>query len=179
MATDYWLWENAVPHEICDMAVKCRENFNEDTAKIGIGSGDINAEYRQSKIIWLPTGHWLEGILSNYGMNANLQAGWNYELNFPENVQLTKYEKEGHYNFHSDASIEDGVYIRKVSVVLLLNDPSEFEGGEFEFFGLNGHAVKLTKGALLAFPSFSMHRVKPIAQGVRHSAVTWIKGIRK
>jgi PKHD-type hydroxylase len=179
MAVDYWLWENAVPHELCDMAIKSRENFTEDTAKIGTGMGDFNVEYRQSKVVWLQSCHWLEGILCNYGMSANLQAGWNYELLFPENIQLTKYEINGHYNFHSDALIDDSAYIRKISVVLLLNDPSEFEGGEFEFFGVSSENIKLTKGSLLAFPSFITHRVAPVKRGVRHSAVTWIKGIRK
>ena len=66
---------------------------------------------------------------------------------------------------------------RKLSTTLLLNDPSEFDGGTLEF---HHHKDKLTvceeldmQGSLVVFPSFVYHKVNPVTRGVRYSLVTW------
>jgi PKHD-type hydroxylase len=64
--------------------------------------------------------------------------------------------------------------VRKVSTVCLLNDPSEFEGGEFELEG--DRVFKMKQGSVISFPSFLRHRVKPVTSGNRMSAVCWILG---
>ena len=54
----------------------------------------------------------------------------------------------------------------------LLNDT--FEGGEFEFYEIP--TLEMNKGDIVFFPSFELHRVKPVTKGVRHSLVTWFLG---
>lgn len=174
MANRCWVWRNAVPNKLCDLILEERKNLQE--AEAGVGNLSVNRKFRDSKVSWLPTGHWLEGILCNFGINANNQSGWNFELSTPENVQLTRYQKGGYYNFHNDTLLLDDSLIRKVSVVLLLNETSEFEGGKFEF---EDEAIELSKGTLIAFPSFINHRVTPVTEGDRYSAVCWVNGPRK
>ena len=58
-----------------------------------------------------------------------------------------------------------------------VNDPDEFEGGEFEFqTGKNPEKVPLVKGSVVFFPSFFLHRVREITSGNRESLVLWIGG---
>jgi PKHD-type hydroxylase len=59
---------------------------------------------------------------------------------------------------------------------MLLSDPSEFEGGEFQF--QENESVKMKKGSVIAFPSFLKHQVTPVTSGKRYSAVCWINGPR-
>ncbi len=67
---------------------------------------------------------------------------------------------------------------RKLSSTLLLNDPSEFEGGDLELFqggSMNGPFPKAERraGCVFIFPSFMMHRVAPVTKGVRKSLIVW------
>ena len=59
---------------------------------------------------------------------------------------------------------------------LLLNDPSEFEGGDLEVIG-PGKFAKLKQGHAIMFASFLNHRVAPVTKGVRQSLVVWFGGI--
>ena len=67
--------------------------------------------------------------------------------------------------------------LRKLSAVLLLTDPSEFEGGELQIFTSNQpRTVPLKKGSIVFFPSFFLHRVTEVTKGNRQTLVLWIGG---
>ena len=48
------------------------------------------------------------------------------------------------------------------------------EGGYFEFFGKE--KVNSKRGTVIVFPSYKLHRVKPVTEGTRYSLVTWFCG---
>ena len=69
--------------------------------------------------------------------------------------------------------------IRKLSMSILLNDPSEYEGGVLEFNTPNGlfQCKELNQaGSLVVFPSNVSHRVTPVTKGTRYSLVSWSLG---
>jgi PKHD-type hydroxylase len=174
----YWIWEDGLSHELCNMAIADLEKSNKMTGKIhGSEEETVDLNIRDSKIFFPELNYWLEGILFNYATYANINANWNYSVDKAEGVQLTEYGQKGHYDWHEDWNPFDGKpLIRKLSVVCLLTDPSEFEGGDFEFKSHNGGVVPLKKGSVVVFPSFLSHRVAPVISGKRISAVTWILG---
>jgi PKHD-type hydroxylase len=61
---------------------------------------------------------------------------------------------------------------------MLLSDPSDFEGGEFQVKTTNDDVQTLdyVKGRAWFFPSYTLHRVAPVTKGVRRSLVLWIGG---
>ena len=65
---------------------------------------------------------------------------------------------------------------RKLSVVVQLTSPEEYEGGDFETF--EGKVLSAPKGhgTVLIFPSFVYHHVTPVTAGTRHSLVCWVNG---
>ena len=65
--------------------------------------------------------------------------------------------------------------VRKISMTLLLNHPSEFEGGDLELMS-PGKFKKLEQGHATCFASFINHRVAPVTRGVRQSLVVWFGG---
>jgi PKHD-type hydroxylase len=68
---------------------------------------------------------------------------------------------------------------RKLSVVLQLSDPSEYEGGDLEIMNCSEPTqVKKEKGLVTAFPSFMLHRVTPVTKGIRRTLVVWLTGPR-
>lgn len=180
--SSFWFWENGLSEKLCKIIIDEKNNIAPSKALIGqngILNFEENKKIRDSSLYWLPLNHWLEGILYNYGRYANISTGWNFKITQPENVQITEYDKNGHYDWHVDwTPFTPENLVRKITTVCLLNDPSEFEGGEFEL-DVNEHEkinIPLKKGSVISFPSFLRHRVSPVTNGIRLSAVCWISG---
>jgi len=178
----YWLWEKGIPEELCDMAIRDMGNMKFSDGKIGgIKVGSKVTAIRKSRITFAEPNYWLEGIAYNYASYANRSADWNYKVDWAEPIQLAKYEKDHHYDWHEDwAPLEvcGDNRVRKLSVIILLSDSSEFTGGEFQFQNRSGSdtTIKMNKGSVLVFPSYVTHRVTPIISGTRYSAANWIVG---
>ena len=74
---------------------------------------------------------------------------------------------------------------RKISVTIWLNDPQEYEGGEFDL-EVRGPSLpdwmrrydtfKLPKKSIIIFPSNKWHRVRPVTSGIRKALVLWFQG---
>lgn len=66
---------------------------------------------------------------------------------------------------------------RKLSISVQLSGSEEYEGGDLQFMiNQNTVSVPRTKGTVVIFPSFILHRVTPITQGLRQSVVAWLAG---
>ena len=60
-----------------------------------------------------------------------------------------------------------------------VSDPDTYDGGDLElFYKAKPIIADRTRGAVVAFPSFVMHRVTPVTRGVRYSLVAWVVGPR-
>lgn len=106
---------------------------------------------------------------------------YQFDLEGMQPLQYTKYKPSGHYNWHVDAGPNLPVH-RKLSVVLGLSDPSEYEGGDFELNHGGDHEkalkIRLQRGQMIAFPSWMPHRVTPVTSGQRLTLVGWVLGPR-
>ena len=170
----FWKWDEAVSTEMCDMLLEERKSLTEFE---GLTGDSAKSSRRNSRVCWAKTNHWVEAILYNHALYANESAGWNFSMGRPEVVQLTSYKEGEFYNWHEDwDAFAQEPTVRKLSAVLLLSDPEEFEGGQFEFD--DADPVTLKKGSILVFPSFVRHRVTKVTGGVRYSAVCWVRGPR-
>ena len=83
-------------------------------------------------------------------------------------AQIIRYGLGGHYVWHSDGTEANG---RLKTTIVLLSDPSEFEGGGLEVVG--PWAVGLEQGVAFSFPANKTHRVLPVTSGERWVAVIW------
>ena len=175
MKPPYWKWENAVAPEMCDALLKERAALEEAQAIVGTGGGALNPSIRDSKVCWANKNHWIESVMYNYALYANDYAGWSFKMGRPEQVQLTSYGIDSFYGWHEDWSpLEGAPDVRKLSVVLLLSDPADFEGGQFQF--IDQGPVEMQRGSLIVFPSYLRHQVTPVTKGQRYSAVCWVMG---
>jgi PKHD-type hydroxylase len=140
---------------------------------------DGQTTYRISDVSWIPEEpehEWLFTKLSEYAHSANKEM-WNFDIwGYGDELQYTTYyDNGGHYDWHAD--VGPGISNRKMSMVLQLSDPKEYEGGELEFNpGGQILTVQRQLGLLCFFPSFLLHRVTPVTSGVRKSLVTWYCG---
>ena len=94
-------------------------------------------------------------------------------------LQHTTYNKGAHYKPHVDVewetNPESSIFDRKLSVSILLTDPSEFKGGDLI---IEGQKVELVRGGIVVFPSYAPHEVTRVTKGTRTSLVSWIWGPR-
>ena len=69
---------------------------------------------------------------------------------------------------------------RKISFSLGLNDADEYEGGELvlNLGSKSIHSYRLSKGEVLIFPSYILHKVTPVTKGFRKVIVGWGVGPR-
>lgn len=146
-----------------------------------VGGGDVKDDIRISKVTWLNNDQdtdWLYDKLSYIASQLNGQF-YRFDLfGFQEDMQYTVYdgEREGHYTWHTDSGVKTGS-VRKLTLVIQLSDPSEYEGGDLELLtGVEPMKVDKKKGLVVAFPSYVMHRVTPVTSGVRKTLVVWITG---
>ena len=202
----YWYFKSAIPERICDDIVKYGHQLQHQLALTGGLDHDpkkLNQKQikdlktkRDSNIVWM-NDRWIYKEIQPYIHTANANAGWNFQWDFSENCQFTKYQKGQYYDWHCDSC--DKPYfrqdnpqdptngkIRKLSVTVTLSDPKDYKGGELEFdFRQNDPDKKrqirkckeiLPKGSLVVFPSFVWHRVCPVTRGERNSLVIWNLG---
>jgi len=193
LKTFYWYFNDIFPKKFINKILKTGLAAEKKLAVTGkykdkkISSKEKKdlCKTRYSEICWLSEQYIYDAIYP-YLYIANKNAGWNFEFSWSEDAQFTVYKKDMHYDWHMDSRQEPYPAtanpnlkgkIRKITSVLLLSDPKDFEGGELQFnFKNGGGAVKpLTvtelkgKGSLIVFPSFVWHRVKPVTKGVRYS----------
>ena len=140
---------------------------------------------RKSKIAWIADAYLREQLF--HSVDLYNKQNWNYDLDGCDGIQYGTYSDGGFYDWHVDKEPEinliDGQYLmRKLSMTIWLNDPYEYEGGEFDI-EVNGprkdiryETLKLSKGSIVIFPSDKWHRVRPVTSGERKSLVTWFRG---
>ena len=172
-------WNNAFTKEQLDwLQQKAREATLE--AKVGVGSGMENSDIRRSELNWMPKNEntsWVFETLAHAVSSLNAEY-FNFNLTgLFEKIQLTNYngDKQGHYTWHQDFG-SPGIS-RKLSVVVQLSNPEEYEGGELQLFNSkNPINIKKQRGLVVVFPSWTLHRVTPVTKGTRQTLVTWVSG---
>ena len=103
---------------------------------------------------------------------------------FDEGFQLLQYDgaEEGvragdFYDWHIDIGHSGTTTSRKLSLVIQLSDPVDYEGGRLEINTAgDAAAMPAAQGSLIAFPSFVLHRVTPVTKGLRFSLAAWVHG---
>jgi len=199
----YYYFQNALTPRFCDELIKYGISQQEQLALIGSVNEKVNKgksldnkdikdlkKKRDSNIVWL-SDKWIYREIQPYIHKANKLAGWNFDWDFSESCQFTKYKLNQFYDWHCDSwetpyvnsnNPDINGKIRKLSVTCSLSDPKDYEGGELEFDFRNMEPDKPNvrkcaeikpRGSIVVFPSHVWHRVKPVTKGTRYSLVIW------
>jgi len=145
----------------------------------GLKGGVLDTKTRTSHISWIP----FKKMVDMYKdiermMKATNGNHFGFDgMQITELAQYTEYPEGGFYDWNVDnhVNMAHEPPVRKISMTLLLNDPSEFEGGDLELMA-PGKFAELKQGHAIVFASFLNHRVNPVKRGVRQSLVVWFGG---
>jgi PKHD-type hydroxylase len=92
-------------------------------------------------------------------------------------VMFSRYAEAMEYGSHVDDAVmsgPDGPVRTDVSFTLFLSDPEDYDGGELVTDTTAGEETyKLPAGAMVVYPSSTLHRVAPVPRGARSAAVGW------
>ena len=163
----YYWFKEVIPHDVCDKIIKMGNEQIELVKKEGgdasgttRGGGEktkddkrvsakeltpkeqSNGDYyaRDCQVAWF-NNQWLYDLVWPYLLEANKESGWNWDIEWAESFQFTKYTKDGLYNWHNDGgSDHHGKYIladdeliekckkEKVGLPNLYTEDKTFEG---------------------------------------------------
>ena len=179
-----WIVETTIPlftPEQCNEIIACGRRQKPQKAQVGMGrkEGGLDTSKRTTTISWIPFKE-LEPMyvrVNEFIQRSNLNHFGFDDIRITEQAQFTEYPEGGFYDWHmdSDVNMQHEPPVRKISMTVLLNHESQFEGGELELMA-PGKKAKLTQGNAIVFASFLSHRVAPVTRGVRQSLVMWFGG---
>lgn len=178
-------WPAKLTESIVADFIKIGDQYPVANAGLGFDGSTQNNDYRSSEIRWIAPNDYSNKFMVDtlwYFANEANRNAFGFDINYLPDIQYTKYEAEsnGKYDWHHDTFWgNSSMYDRKLSIIVQLSDPSEYEGGDFQldpqYPQMDSKQIK-TKGTVIVFPSFINHRVTPITKGVRRSLVSWVQG---
>ena len=211
----YYYFQSALPPRLVDDILAYGKQHQAEMAVTGGVSRNVEnggklsqkeikniQKKRNSDIVWM-NDRWIYKEVQPYLNQANEAAGWNFQWDWSESCQFTKYGVGQYYGWHCDSWEEpyqrkqndDGTWppdhgkIRKLSMTISLSDPNDYVGGNLEFDFRNqvdwerNKKAKIKscdeirpRGSVIVFPSFVWHRVAPVTSGTRYSLVMWSLG---
>ena len=169
--------------EQCQDIINMGHQQKQEEAQVGHAQkagGNYDTKKRITTISWIP----FKAMPDMYRIieRTMLQVNGNHfgydGMKLTEVAQFTEYPKGGFYDWHMDADVNCQFEppIRKISMTILLSDPSEFVGGDLEFMTEGNKPPQLLQGQAIFFCSLIRHRVNKVKKGVRRSLVMWFGG---
>lgn len=103
-------------------------------------------------------------------------SGLSEPIGYLKYTAASEGKPAGHYNWHQDFG--GGLFAtRKLSIVVQLSDPSEYDGCRLQLCNDGPWEVPYTQaGDAIIFPSWTPHCVTAISRGVRRALVIWVAG---
>jgi len=155
----YWYFQSAIDPETCNKIIQFdRKNFFRPGY---IGNTSLSLEeirkIRNSRVKFCDQ-QWMFDLINPYMVQANENAGWNFQIDWIESVQISRYSSNEFYDWHVDQfskpyspiarSKDIGKTnkekiaprnknyigkIRKLSLTINLTDPTTYKGGRMQF----------------------------------------------
>lgn len=114
---------------------------------------------------------WVHDRLEKAMIEAN-DLYWRCVItDFSQPIRLMTYEEGHHFgSLHQDFGPGDSCY-RKLTAVLQVSDPKDYEGGRFELCGEPMPPEAFNQGSVIIFPAYLVHRAGQVTSGLRQTII--------
>tara|TARA_R110000803_G_scaffold76087_1_gene140630 strand:+ start:66 stop:662 length:597 start_codon:yes stop_codon:yes gene_type:complete len=175
--------KNVFTKEECKLIIKTGESYSPKESLVGVKKKSTkDTSLRSSRTAWIPFNadhQWIYSRIAEKVLELN-EEFFNFDIRgFNETLQFTHYhhKKKGQFKSHVDSV--SGIEARKLSVSVQLSSET-YKGGDLEII-TGSHPkdrFKMIKdeGAIIVFPSYTLHKVTPVTKGERYSLVSWLTG---
>ena len=148
----------------------------------GTVSGSIS-DYRVCDIAWLKSNEtesdfdWIYATLTDAIKKVNNEY-FQFDLTHLTALQFTVYDGKNNSNYQKHMDLGRPFPNRKLSFSIQLSDDNEYTGGDlrFHYIKTQPEIAPRTRGKIIFFPTWTVHDVTPVTQGIRHSLVGWVNG---
>lgn len=184
MTGEWCYFKSYFDKNTCEEILKISQTIKWEKGKTGLHGGG-NDGGRRSEVKFLQNDNnfsFLFDTLWKTALRANKDF-FNFHISKLDFIQLAEYcsSNLGEYSNHHDVFwiTNEPYFHRKLSCIVQLTDPSEYEGGDLELLDINTfpnpNEIRL-QGTVIFFPSFTYHRATKVTKGVRHSLAAWFEG---
>jgi len=178
------VFENVFTEKECDEALKSFDHFSTDIGTVGKPKSDDYSEENYNHVLdstlrnclvtyadRLFFNSWIHDRIEKKIVEANEEA-WKCQItDFSQPMRLMTYRAGHHFgSWHQDNGVLDTSF-RKLTAIVQLSKPEEYEGGEFLIAGHPTPAEAYKQGSVIVFPCYLMHRVTQVISGERNSIV--------
>lgn len=183
MAGGLVVWENFFASAELDAIEKHGDRLTLEAAGL-VARNSGRDSIRVTKVAWFERNAETEGFYARVEeivLRLNAQF-FRYDLSGLVSFQYALYDgtEGGHFDWHKDYGKDYAApdqEPRKLSLSIQLSDPGAYQGGDLEVrAGNTVDVAPKTRGTVIAFPSYVLHRVTPITSGARKSLVVWAVG---
>jgi PKHD-type hydroxylase len=188
MKGEWCYFKSQLSNQYCDKILEIIKARPYSDATIGLGAGQIGSDnsFRRSKIRFSQkTDQELNFVFKDlWELAIWANNDWfNFHISKLDYIQVAEYDESysGEYKKHVDVFWlnNDPTYHRKLSCIIQLTDPNEYEGCDLEFYDLVHYPNKQElrqRGTVIFFPSTIPHAATPITKGTRYSIAAWFDG---
>lgn len=200
-------YKSRIPKQLIELAEgDLRSYFEDEFESSLVSKGSELNKVRKSTNAWVPSPHWFTPMAWFYVDKAN-RENFRYDIDHfdCEALQLTRYQEGDFYNWHIDQGLDSFVVpplavssgssstgggrdmtdlnsevVRKLSLIVQLSDPDDYQGGNIQFMTDSGklYVAPREQGSVIVFDSRTRHRVCKVTGGERRSLVGWVVGPR-
>ena len=193
----YWLFKDAISEKDRNKikGIADKSGYKESQTEDQFPTNEERNKYKDNEIrnssTTFSSDQYLYDTFCPFVGSANEQAGWRYDLNCFETVQIARYEKNQHNSWHRDGAGDHfGVFgddfkeiagkVRKISLVACLSNG--YVGGDLELALQEQKRdneilhPEMKMGDVIVFPSYIFHRSTPITKGIKYSLTMWCLG---
>jgi PKHD-type hydroxylase len=190
MKGEWCYWNRYFSKEKCELILKDGLKITPKDAALGVSgmseTSDNTVRRSKTRFILKSDTHfeWLFDDLWKLAMRCNHDF-FSFHVTNLSYIQLAEYDEsyQGEYKMHQDVFwINNDQYHRKLTCVVQLTDPSEYEGGDFQMYGLTNPPAPeqlmemKNLGSAILIPSFINHAALPVTKGCRYSLAIWFEG---
>ena len=181
MKSEWAIWRKALSIEECDSIIERCKTLDKQIAGVGgeIGGG-INDKIRRSEVKWMDEKCGFKDVFQKvWDLTIKVNKKYfEFHIDTLNVMQFTEYceSYKGEYKRHQDIFWKCEKH-RKLSMVLQLTDPSDYEGGKLMLDCQERKPENyFQKGTCIWFPATTYHWVTPVTKGLRNSVVCWFEG---
>ena len=187
MKGEYCYFKQYFTPEQCKKIIDLASTLPSQQGHMGVDNAITNQDYRRSEIRFIGNNDQRFDFLFDAAWKMAIQANddfFGFHLSKLDYIQFAEYDASylGEYKQHHDVFWLNGdpVYHRKLSAVIQLTDPTEYDGGNLEFLDMQNGAPTSEEikdqGTAVFFPSFFLHKATPVTRGKRYSLALWYDG---
>lgn len=183
MKGEWCYFKSYFSKEYCNSILEKSKDLEFKKANLGENGLTTIDGYRKSDVTWLFPQDFSDLYDEIWKLEREANKKWfGFHIDNLEYIQLAKYDGniQGEYKRHKDVFwVNNSERHRKLSAVVQLSDPNDYEGGDLTFFQCNEYPNKediRQQGTVTFFPSFIDHQANPVLKGTRYSMAIWFEG---